>query len=819
MCVLNFTKMKNVSKRMSILLVVVLTVRSSSAQIKSPDDTGFKKVNGVEYKIVKNVPGENVKLGDYLQFHQLLYVDTVVTDDSRASGFIGSHCHKAEPWEFITEYTRAGGDTTETEIRTEYAYAHFDAILPFLSIGDSAIAQVAYDTLLSGEGHEFDEDSQSPYKGIMLKTSIVVVGFKSRDTYMKERKAIMDDAVRRSEEAVLGMQREEEERYARAMHEGDAMLQQFFAAHKIQPRKTASGKFFIIEKKGIGPAIKEGDSVILKYTTSTLDGKIRVPGTSRERAIKVGEAELGRDYYEVLTLMQKGGEAIFYLPSSLVSDEVPKCVLKTSMKVVDEKMDDTLEAAKKGGNTVLQNKQHSDIKERESEKEAREKSHFEQMFLQERFAWVMFENDGLLQASFAERKIHPKKADAGLYYILGKRGIGPNIREGQVVMLKFTASTLDGKILEPKINMKGEKEVTVGQSEQLWPGINEVLTMMQKGSEAVLYLPSKFVDGNLPNTVVKVSMKVLDVKADDKLKESEKGDITVNDKGFKKVNGVEYKIVRDIPGKNAEEGESVDVHLFLSADTIVLSDTRVKGATVRLGIENVIDRGDWKAILPYLSTGDSVIANVSYDTLLFGWRERIPIEMREELPIQLPSWYKKGMTFHVSMTIVAIKSVNEVMKEMEEKSAENEREKQEAAARQMPEDDKILQIYFIKNKIHPLKTASGLYYTIEKKGTGPNIVNGQIVSIRYIGSVLNGLIFDSNMDHTKEVHKITKGERQLIPGLEDALTLMQNGSEAIFYLPSPLAYGSESPSNDIPPNSIMRFYLKVVDVQESKASR
>ena len=95
---------------------------------------------------------------------------------------------------------------------------------------------------------------------------------------------------------------------------------------------------------------------------------------------------------------------------------------------------------------------------------------------------------------------------------------------------------------------------------------------------------------------------------------------------------------------------------------------------------------------------------------------------------------------------MAIKSKEEYQKEMETKQGQMQQEMQQKAAAQLPIDDKLLQDYFAKNNIKAQKTASGLYYTIQKPGTGAQITKGETVSMSYTGKTLNGAAFDSNVD-------------------------------------------------------------------------
>ena len=268
--------------------------------------------------------------------------------------------------------------------------------------------------------------------------------------------------------------------------------------------------------------------------------------------------------------------------------------------------------------------------------------------------------------------------------------------------------------------------------------------------------------------------------------------------GFKKYKGLEYKIIKDAPGKTASMGDIVEFNIVAKADTFSLADSRKSGQPGMMRVEEVKKAGDLQAIFPLLSVGDSAVVVISCDTLL----KNIPPAQK-----QLPPWLKKGNKITINISIVSIKSMEQMQKDMDAK-----------AATQMSTDDKILQDYFAKNNIKPTKTASGLYYTIVKEGSGDAIAKGQSVTMNYTGKTLDGKTFDSNTDEQfkhKQPFTFTVGVGQVIKGGDEGVLLLKKGGKAMFYIPSPLAYGAQSPSPDIAPNAILTFDVEVTDVKAS----
>ena len=129
-------------------------------------------------------------------------------------------------------------------------------------------------------------------------------------------------------------------------------------------------------------------------------------------------------------------------------------------------------------------------------------------------------------------------------------------------------------------------------------------------------------------------------------------------------------------------------------------------------------------------------------------------------------------------------------------------------------DEKKLQEYFAKTHIKPLKTSFGVYYTISKEGEGNKVLAGETVSVFYTGRLLDGTVFDSNIDpsfHHTEPLIFETGKGQVIRGYDKGVQLLKKGSKATLYIPSELAYGEHSPAG-IAANSVLVFDVEILDV-------
>lgn len=110
-----------------------------------------------------------------------------------------------------------------------------------------------------------------------------------------------------------------------------------------------------------------------------------------------------------------------------------------------------------------------------------------------------------------------------------------------------------------------------------------------------------------------------------------------------------------------------------------------------------------------------------------------------------------------------------------------------------------------------ITTPSGLKYQVLKQGTGtvsPKATD--TVKVHYHGTLLNGTVFDSSVQRGEP---ISFPLNRVIAGWTEGVQLMKVGDKFKFEIPANLAYGENSPTPTIPPNSTLVFEVELLGIE------
>ncbi|MFK8057041.1 MAG: FKBP-type peptidyl-prolyl cis-trans isomerase [Saprospiraceae bacterium] len=110
------------------------------------------------------------------------------------------------------------------------------------------------------------------------------------------------------------------------------------------------------------------------------------------------------------------------------------------------------------------------------------------------------------------------------------------------------------------------------------------------------------------------------------------------------------------------------------------------------------------------------------------------------------------------------------------------------------------------------KTSTGLMYKILEAGKGPQANVGDPVLVSYYGVLTNGgTMFDNSFRNGRPID-FPLGQGAVIPGWDEGIGLLKQGSRAVLAIPSELAYGPTA-RGPIPANAELLFYVQLEGVQ------
>jgi peptidylprolyl isomerase len=104
-----------------------------------------------------------------------------------------------------------------------------------------------------------------------------------------------------------------------------------------------------------------------------------------------------------------------------------------------------------------------------------------------------------------------------------------------------------------------------------------------------------------------------------------------------------------------------------------------------------------------------------------------------------------------------------------------------------------------------ITTESGLKYWVIEQGDGPMPQPGDTVTVKYRGTLEDGTEFDSGE------YTFVLGTGAVIPGWDEGIGLLNEGTKAELVLPPDLGYGSAG-NGPIPPNATLIFEVELLSV-------
>ena len=262
--------------------------------------------------------------------------------------------------------------------------------------------------------------------------------------------------------------------------------------------------------------------------------------------------------------------------------------------------------------------------------------------------------------------------------------------------------------------------------------------------------------------------------------------------------GLHYKFLNNTPGETAKPGDQSKLHItVLVQDSIVFDSKAINNnQPVPQPISESQSAADLMEVFTLMSEGDIAIFKVHSKAIFPNKDLRPPF-------IKL----NDSITYRVEM--VELRTKEQLLAEKLE---------------HYEKDRKDLKNYAKENNIEIIETPEGDFVSIVEHGMGSPVKRYEIISMNYTGYLLDGTVFDSNVDprfeHTNEFEFVL-GKRQVIIGWDKTLAGFPVGSKLKLLITSPNAYGasvippSEANPKGIPANSALIFDVEILGSRDA----
>ncbi len=242
---------------------------------------------------------------------------------------------------------------------------------------------------------------------------------------------------------------------------------------------------------------KAGNIMKVYFTFQTLEGDTLLDFTSgKPYELVYGDMALGQGFYEGLSLVSKGGEAEFVIPSSLAWGSegfqdviLPYTPFKFNVKVFDIMTSDEYEKEQK----MIQEKEEKENAQRLKDEP-------------QRIAKYLKDNN-----------INVTPTSSGLYYIEQEAGTGLSPQVGNMVEVHYSIYDINNNLIESSLEYGQPIPFVYGEN-QMIQGIEEAVGYMKVGGKSRIIVPSNLgfgdikIDENLPaNSTLVIDLEFVDL--------------------------------------------------------------------------------------------------------------------------------------------------------------------------------------------------------------------------------------------------------------------------------------------------------------------
>lgn len=286
--------------------------------------------------------------------------------------------------------------------------------------------------------------------------------------------------------------------------------------------------------------------------------------------------------------------------------------------------------------------------------------------------------------------------------------------------------------------------------------------------------------------------------------------------------GFKFTILKKGDGQELSAGSYMIIDMLVKdAHDSIWADTKADGFPISTRIQPPADPSRAKeegleAVFRMMSKGDSVTFSIpAHEFFRKMWREPVPKKFDAS----------SQFTFYVTAKEVLDEpNWRKFQQEMVNKKNAQYLKQQ---AEQLGKDTVTIDNFLKEKGVKALTTSLGLRYVITTPGRGPKGKSGETALVQYKGYLLNGTIFDTNVESIAKAnnmfqrgtiytpYEVRIDYSPVIRGWHEILKEMNVGSKATVYIPSTLAYGPQRKSKLINENEILVFDMELVSFKKN----
>lgn len=273
--------------------------------------------------------------------------------------------------------------------------------------------------------------------------------------------------------------------------------------------------------------------------------------------------------------------------------------------------------------------------------------------------------------------------------------------------------------------------------------------------------------------------------------------------GFRTIEyGIQMQMLEDKPGKTAQIGDLVSLDMKYETEAgKVLKNTFDGGKPYLFPVKYSAFEGDLYAAMQQLSPGDSAKFLFSADSMYSRLFKK-----------PMPAGVSSGSNLIFTIKVHEINSQKEYLNELKSYYKEHEEEIQAQKETQLKKEIPEIEKYIEKGGFIAEKTENGTYVMKFNTSDGKKPRDGQTVVFHFIGSFLDGAIFESSREIGKPL-SIEMGANYVVPGLEEGLKEFSEGQKGRIVIPSPMGYGEKGKGDVIPPNKPLVFDVEIISIK------